>query len=249
MVALAATSSLRRRLDLVVDALLPPRCLACGTIVGTAGLLCGPCWGGLAFIAGPQCACCGLPFPVDAGEGALCGACHADPPAFAAARAAVIYDDASRPLILGFKHGDRTHGAAAFARWMARAGAAIVAETDIVVPVPLHRWRLFTRRYNQSALLAKALGLAAGLPVVVDALARRRATPSQGGLDRAARFANVRGAFAVRRRGGIEGRRVLLVDDVLTTGATAEACAKTLLRAGARAVSVLTLARVKGPGG
>ena len=153
----------------------------------------------------------------------------------------------SRALVLGFKHGDRTHGAPAYGRWMARAGAELLREADLVVPVPLHWLRLFRRRYNQAALLAQAVARTAGVPVAVDLLARRRPTPSQGHLSAmAARRRNVRGAFAVRpgRAELVKDRRIVLVDDVLTTGATAESCARTLLRAGAAAVDVLVLARV-----
>ncbi|MDG5495805.1 ComF family protein [Niveispirillum sp. BGYR6] len=232
-----------------LDLLLPPRCLGCGDRVGTPGTLCPTCWTAMHFIDAPFCACCGLPFDYDAGAGALCGACIAAPPQFGRARAVLSYDDASRPLILGFKHGDRTDAAPGFARWMARSGATLLAECDVIAAVPLHRWRLLRRRYNQSALLALHLGRVSGKPVVPDLLIRRRATPSQGGLTAKGRARNVAGAFAAhpRHRDRISGARVLLVDDVLTTGATVGECARVLRRAGAVGVDVLTLARVPKP--
>lgn len=159
------------------------------------------------------------------------------------------YDAASRPLVLGFKHGDRIHGAPAFGAWLARAAGPMAEEADMVAPVPLHRARLFRRRYNQAALLAGAFARETGLPCIPDLLVRRRPTPSQGRLSRTGRRLNVRGAFAVarRHRDRIDRCRVLLVDDVLTTGATLEAATRCLLRAGAGAVDVLTLARVVRP--
>lgn len=232
------------------DLVLPPRCLACGTVVVPGGAVCPGCWARLSFLAPPHCACCGYPFDFDPGDpAALCGGCLRRAPVFARARAALVYDEASRPLLLGFKHGDQTHAADAYAAWMARAGAELLAEAELIAPVPLHRWRLLRRRYNQAALLALALGRASGVPTVPDLLLRRRATPRQGGLSRRARFLNVRGAFVVapRQAGRVAGKRVLLIDDVLTTGATAEACARALRRAGARAVDLLTLARVVKP--
>jgi len=178
-----------------------------------------------------------------------CGACIADPPRFDRARAAMRYDDAARGLVLQFKHADATHAAPGYAKWMARAGADLIAGCDLIAPVPLHRWRLLWRRYNQSALLAQALGRASGKPVLPDLLIRRRATPSQGRLGRNQRFQNVAGAFALRpvHAGKLQGLRVLLVDDVMTTGATVAECAKVLKRAGAASVDVLTLARVVRP--
>jgi ComF family protein len=160
-----------------------------------------------------------------------------------------VYDDASRGLVVGFKHADRTFAVPAFGAWLARAGAELVGDGDVIVPVSLHRWRLAARRYNQAALLAQSLARYTGGACAVDALRRLRPTPSQGGLGRLARARNVRGAFAVppSRRGLVDGRRVLLVDDVLTTGATVEAASRALLAAGARAVDVLTLARVVRP--
>lgn len=244
-----AIAGLRRGGAAALDVLLPPQCLKCREPVDRQGLLCPACWSAVAWLAPPFCAACGYPFEHDEGEGALCGACTRSPPVFARARSAFAYDEASKPLVLSFKHADRTEGAPAYGRWLARAGSELAAEADLVAPVPLHRWRLLRRRYNQAALLALALAEACGKPCLPDLLARVKSTPSQGGLGRAGRAENVRGAFAVRprRREAMQGKRVLLVDDVYTTGATATACARVLLRAGAAAVDVLTLARVVRP--
>ncbi len=244
--ALRPPDPLRRLAARAVDLLLPPLCIGCGIEVDAPGRLCATCWERAAFLAPPWCARCGFPFEVDPGAGALCGACTREPPDYDRARAVLRYDDGSRPLILGFKHGDRTEWAPAFGAWMARAGAELLAEADMVAPVPLHWTRLALRRFNQSALLARSIGKTSGVPVIPDLLVRRRRTSSQGGLTRIQRRDNVRGAFAVRpaRRDALRGRRVVLVDDVLTTGATATMCARTLRRAGAAGVDVLVLARV-----
>ena len=238
--------ALRRSASRLLDAILPPRCLKCGEIIADSGSLCGRCWPELRFLSAPCCACCGFPFEFDMGEGSLCAACTADRPLYDRARAALVYDDASRDLVLRFKHADRIDGAATFAGWMGRAGAELVASADIIAPVPLHRWRLVRRRYNQAAVLANAIAALRGKRVVPDLLVRRRATPSQGHLGRSQRRRNVAGAFALHpgRAHSAVGARILLVDDVLTTGATAEACAKALRNAGAKAVDLLVLARV-----
>lgn len=233
----------------ILNAVLPPRCAVCGVTVEPGGALCGDCWGRLVFLAPPACECCGYPFEYAVPDRTLCGACTMRQPAFDRARSVFAYDDASRGLVLAFKHGDRTHDAPAFGQWLARAGGELLRDADLIVPVPLHRWRLFYRRYNQAAVLAQALGRASGRRVAVDLLARHRRTPIQGRLSRSARISNVRGAFIVRSAGrdDLAGKRVLLVDDVLTTGATAEECARVLKRAGAVAVDVLTLSRVVRP--
>ncbi len=241
-------SSPRRWFDGLLDVLLPPRCLACAQAVDLPGRLCGACWAKVDFIAAPYCHCCGLPFAFDEGAGSLCGACLGSPPAFDHARAVLRYNGVARSLVLGFKLGDRTHGAPAFAAWMGRGGADLIAAADAVTPVPLHRWRLFTRRYNQSGLLASEIAANAGLAFEPDLLVRTRNTKSQGRLGRLGRFENVRGAFAVRAAREVAGRRIILIDDVMTTGATVNACAATLKRAGAASVVVLTLARVVGEG-
>lgn len=236
----------RRLLRLMLDALLPPLCLSCQAEVAEPGSLCPACWSAVAFIGDPACACCGQPFELDAGEGAVCGECVRRPPAYGRARSVLRYDDASRGLVLRLKHADRLEGVGGFARWMARAGAGLLKEADLLVPVPLHRWRLLARRYNQAALLANAVGRLSGVRVEPTLLLRDRRTVPQGHLGHDARARNVRGAFrlAERLRPRLEGRRVVLVDDVLTSGATAEECARVLLKGGAASVDVLTLGRV-----
>ncbi len=234
---------------LALDTLLPMQCLSCGTVVGAEGGLCAKCWPKVTFIQSPQCAACGLPFAHDVGVGARCGACSRELPPYDRARAAFVYDDASRNLVLSFKHADRTDAASVYARWMAQAGAALIEEADVIAPVPLHWTRLLRRRYNQAALLVIALAHRSGTRADPSLLVRTRRTPSQGGLGVTGRRENVRGAIAVRdgRQDGIAGRRVLVVDDVFTTGATAAACTRALLRSGAKAVDLLTLARVVRP--
>jgi ComF family protein len=239
--------SLKNVTSRVLDLLLPPLCLICDEPVGSAATLCPVCWKKIQFIAPPLCQCCGAPFDIPVEAGTLCGACLTQAPHFQSARAAMLYDEASRKLILGFKHGDRTYMTQALAVWMQRADSAVIAQADALIPVPLHRWRLFKRRYNQSALLAQQIGGLAGKPVFPDALRRTRDTPSQGHMKRKERQENVRGAFmtAPRYKNLIEEKTLILIDDVMTTGATVEECARVLLAAGAKQVHVLTLSRVK----
>jgi ComF family protein len=239
----------RATLTRLLDLILPPTCIACGAETGTAQGLCVPCWSDIKFLGLPACARCGLPFPYDAGADALCPACIASTSAVDRLRAVFAYDDKSRGLILSFKHGDRLQGVPAFGDWLARAGAPLISGDTVIVPVPLHWTRLFNRRYNQSALLGHALTAALArsgdLSVTVepDLLIRRRRTRSQGQLGRMSRQENVRAAFAVKPGAAVKGKAFLLIDDVLTTGATVEECARALKRAGAARVDVLTLAR------
>jgi ComF family protein len=235
----------------VLDLLLAPQCVACDAEVDAPGLLCADCFRQTGFITEPFCARCGVPFSSAALGGAdqLCPACEASPPVFFRARAALRYDAQGRRLILPFKHADRQELASTLAPHMARAGVGLLRETDVLVPVPLHRARLFHRRYNQAALLATAVGRIAERPCLPDALQRQRPTESLGEKSAAERATEVAGAFTVRpsRVAQLAGKRVLLVDDVMTSGATANACATTLLAAGAATVDVLVAARVPDP--
>ncbi len=235
----------------LIDLILPPRCLACGIPVIDPETLCAGCWQELTFISAPFCAVCGDPFVYAAPDDTVCADCLRRPPRYDRARSALRYDEASRDLVLAFKHGDRTDSAPAFARWLANAAGGLLDGAPLLVPVPLHRTRLFARRYNQSALLTARLARITGRDWLAVGLARHRRTRSQGRLGPAERRRNVGRAFAVTASGraAIAGRRVVLVDDVLTTGATVEACAGALRRAGARGVDVLTLARVATAGG
>ncbi len=229
-----------------LDMLLPPRCGSCGGLIDRQHLLCIRCWRSITQIAGPLCAVCGLPFDFDVGADARCADCLADMPAYRRARAAVVYDDASRPVILSFKHGDRMDNVQTLAKLMVQAGHDLIEDTDMLVPVPLHRRRLFSRRYNQSALLALSIAKSSGKPVLPDGLQRHRETKSQGRLGRRQRLRNVAGSVRVpdNRRQLLSGKRVLLIDDVMTTGATVGVCTRALRRAGVQSVDVLTIARV-----
>jgi ComF family protein len=236
----------RQLARIVLDLTLPPRCIGCGERVDAPGLACASCWTKLTFIAPPFCSCCGAPFDFTIEGTHRCAACFANPPSYDRARAAMIYDEGSRGLVLGFKHGDRLHAAPAFGAWIARAGAELLDDADLIAPVPLHRWRLLKRRYNQAALIADDAGRRAGVTHLPDLLERHRATPSQGELGPSARARNVAGAFRLnpRHTDRVKGSRIVLVDDVLTTGATVSACAKVLRRGGAARIDILTLARV-----
>lgn len=203
-------------------------------------------WQDIRFLDEPCCEACGFPFDYAALAMSLCLRCTNFRPAYHRARAAMVYDDASRDLILSFKHGGRTDGLRLFTAQMARAGRKLLEDADIIIPVPLHPTRLRKRRYNQATILGRALSKYSAIPFEADSLFRARRTDSQGGKSAAGRRRNVRGAFDVpeRRRAHIQDKRILLIDDVMTTGATLEACAKALLRAGALQVDALCLARV-----
>jgi ComF family protein len=240
--------ALRATFGLAVDVALPQLCAACREPVGGEGL-CAPCWSKLSFIARPYCERLGIPFPYDPGPGVLSMEAIADPPAYRRARAAVRYDDVSRKLVHALKYGDRLDLAPTMGRWMATAGRELTAEADVIVPVPLHWRRQWARRFNQSGLLGEIVATASGVPVAHNLLKRVKATPQQVGLSQTERAANVQGAFAVpaASKAAVAGQNLLLIDDVLTSGATADACARALLRAGAASVNVLVFARVVAP--
>lgn len=229
----------------LLNLVFPPQCLVCKTLVPKHGTLCIACWRNISFISDPMCACCGMPFEYAADKNSLCADCLTEHPPYSRARAAFTYNEHSRSLILKLKYQDDSYLAAIYGPWLAKAGAELIAASDLILPVPLHYWRFVSRRYNQSALLARALSKASGKPWLPDGLQRIRATPQQTGLTRAQREDNVRGAFRVhpKHEATLKGRSILLVDDVLTTGSTLRHCTKTLLKSGVSQVNVLTLAR------
>jgi ComF family protein len=241
-----AFAPLRGAFRFALDTALPPLCAACRMPLGDGAGLCAECWAKLHFIEPPYCARLGIPFTYDPGPGLLSMEAIANPPAYDRARAAVRYDDIARELVHRLKYGDRLDLAPMMGGWMARAGRELTAGADALMPVPLHWRRLWARRFNQSAALAHAVSSLSGVPVLLDTLKRVRATPQQVGLDKSERAANVQGAFRVApdKKAEVAGRRLILVDDVLTSGATVDTCARALLRAGAAQVDVLVFARV-----
>ncbi|WP_340644834.1 ComF family protein [Phenylobacterium sp.] len=229
-----------------LDLLFPPQSLDDGPRPLATGLT-ATGWSQIRFLDDPVCDGCGTPFEYPLGEGVRCAACMAKPRAFSRARAACLYDDASRGPILQLKHTDRTDLAPLFARWISRSARDLLADAHAIAPVPLHPTRLLGRRYNQAAEIARPLSRLSGVLYLPDALIRVRATDSQGGKSGSGRRRNVAAAFSVpaSRAKQVAGRRILLIDDVLTTGATLEGCARALLKAGATCVDVAVVARVK----
>lgn len=246
MSAASAAHSLRVMRKAALDVLMPPQCMSYGASIEQHGGLCGSCWSDLSFIAGSVCDICGTPFELAAGPQAICTACAGERPIYHRARAALRYDDPARQLILAFKRGDRTEVAPLLATWLDGAGRELFAGADYLIPVPLHRWRLFQRRYNQSALLAIALAKRWGVGALPEGLVRIRATRSQTGLTRKGRRHNVRNVFDLGKHGAnvISGRNIILIDDVMTKGATVSACAWRLAQGGENRIDVLTVARV-----
>jgi ComF family protein len=240
---------LRPVLTRLAELLLPPVCISCRRRVGTHGLLCGDCFASIDFIAPPLCARLGVPLPYEAGEGQLSAAAIASPPVYDRARAAARYSDTMRELIQSFKYRDRHEGLPLFARWLTKAGAELLADADLIVPVPLYPSRLWWRRFNQSAMLALAVGRLTGIPVDCSALRRDTRPASLVGIRAEQRRRNVRGAFKVDKAhaASIRGKKLVVVDDVITTGATAESCARALTRVRAARVDILALARAVEP--
>ena len=227
-----------------IDVILPPHILLTGQLAGDEEVV--KLWAELSFLDEPCCYHCGFPFEFDEGEAALCIRCSIKAPPYECARSGFIYDDKSRRLVLAFKHGGRSEGLGVFSQQMKRAGRRFLEQADYLVPVPLHFNRRVSRRYNQAALLARALAKITSPVFDPDILMRSQPTPSQGGLSAAARRKNVRSVFKIREnaRTRIKGSNIIIIDDVMTTGATVESCARTLQRAGAGRVDVITLSRV-----
>nr|WP_302478810.1 ComF family protein [Ruegeria arenilitoris] len=236
-----------QRIQTAIEVVYPPRCIGCGEMAASDFGLCGPCWRETPFIGGTVCHSCGAPVPgSDDGHRIDCDDCLRRPQPWAEGRAALLYQGRARSLVLALKHGDRSELAKPAARWMAQAGRTLFRPDTVIAPVPLHWSRLLKRRYNQSALLSLQLGKEAGLPVCPDLLIRKRRTPPLEGKTAAERADTLRDAITVhpRRADRLTGRHVLLVDDVMTSGATLAACARACRTAGADDISVLVLARV-----
>jgi|SoiMethySBSTD1v2_1073268.scaffolds.fasta_scaffold1022808_1 ComF family protein len=241
-----AAAALRAALAACADLIVPPSCLVCRARLGAHHLLCAACWRTVNFIRPPLCDVLGIPLPFDTGERTVSAAAVAHPPAYDRARAVAHYSGAMRTLVHQLKYADRHDARTLLGRWLAETGRDLLPGIEVMVPVPLSRLRLLQRQFNQAAVLAGELSRQTGIPTDPLLLKRTRSTRSQVGMTRDQRRRNVAGAFVVPapRRAGLRGRNVLLIDDVVTTGATVEACARTLKRAGAARVDVLALALV-----
>ena len=226
----------------ILDVFFPPLCLSCGKRIENAGKLCSGCFSKLKFVKPPFCGVCGKPLPDGCGS-PVCGECLTHSFGFSKARSALCYGEISKDLILALKYGDRTDGVDWMASVMQSAGGDVLNGADVLIPVPLHRYRLLSRKYNQAALLSASLSGLTGVPSNPFVLKRNTATAKQGRFSRAGRFKNVQGAFQVCAGQNIKGKVCVLIDDVMTSGATADACAAALKKAGAGDVRVLTLAR------
>ena len=235
-----------RALRGLADVIVPPACLACREPLATHDAICASCWQRITFIRPPLCDRLGIPLPVDSGGRMISAAAAADPPAYDRARAVAHYTGVMRDMIARMKYADTHDGRRLFGRWLSGAAAELIADCDMIIPVPMHRNRLLWRRFNQSALLAKELAGIHGIPYQPMVLQRTRATRTQVGLTRNQRLRNLSGAFAIapHHRKRIEGRHILIVDDVITTGTTLNAVARTLKRAGAASVDACALAMV-----
>jgi ComF family protein len=229
-----------------VDTITPPQCLSCHTPINAGAGLCVVCWQKLNHLDEPVCDALGTPFEFDHGEGALSAAAIAEPPSWDKARAAVVFDEASKPLVHQLKYHDHQEAGLVMAKMMAQAGRHLIKDCNVILPVPLHWMRLWRRRFNQAAFLGQHISKSSGKPCVVDVLNRETATRQQVGLTAAERRKNVRRAFAIapEKRAAVDGKRVLLIDDIRTTGATVSACTEVLRDAGATQVYVLTFALV-----
>jgi ComF family protein len=241
-----AGSAGKQILQVAINSIYPPSCAGCGRQTAKPGALCGLCWNSVKFIEKPYCEIYGTPFSTELGDGMISARAIADPPPYARSRAAVAYQGLALRFVHGLKFQDRQDNAFWMAAWMARAAPELLIDADVIVPVPLHWQRMVSRRFNQSALLAQKLALAVHKPFAPLALTRTKPTITQRGLTARERDANVKRAFVVKDNHAIDvqGRRVLLIDDVITTGSTVAAATKALLKAGASNVDVLAFAMV-----
>jgi len=243
-IALKAGKIIKPITKKAIDIIFPPKCLSCKVYIESDGGLCHKCWEEIDFISSPQCYSCGTPFEIQTSNDNICGKCIATPPKYSMARSVLRYNEKSSKLITNFKYYDSTHACHHFARWLSRTGEDMIADTDIITPVPLHKMRLLTRRYNQCALLCNSLSELTGKVTYNNLLIRHKNTKPQAGLEFNKRINNVKSAFKINPDliEQINNKNILLIDDVMTTGSTIDSCTKTLLKSGARNVYVLTIA-------